>query len=91
MNAAAPATPVGTNHGENVSNFLNLPPKSRSPNRLASRRFSAIIDITSGSLASHEKRLSTAGALVQQPSAETELLSQKKPSPRLVLRYMYIF
>ncbi|KAJ9700258.1 hypothetical protein PVL29_005872 [Vitis rotundifolia] len=43
LNAAGPPSAVGKSH-ENVTNFLNLPPKSRSPNRTPTRRLSAAVD-----------------------------------------------
>lgn len=44
MNAADHPSAVGTPDGENVASNLNLPPKSKSPSRLPSRRFSSMID-----------------------------------------------
>ncbi|XP_031378437.1 mitogen-activated protein kinase kinase kinase NPK1 isoform X2 [Punica granatum] len=84
INTTAPAAAVGTDYAENGTHFPNLPPKSRSPNRIPSRRFSAVIGINSGSPASQEKRLSTAGAAVTQASGEAQVLrdsKQKPPSP----------
>ncbi|XP_073276744.1 mitogen-activated protein kinase kinase kinase NPK1-like isoform X2 [Primulina huaijiensis] len=44
LNVAGPPSPVGVGNKENVSNNYNLPPKSRSPSRLGSRRLSTAID-----------------------------------------------
>ncbi|KAG8373043.1 hypothetical protein BUALT_Bualt12G0129800 [Buddleja alternifolia] len=44
-NVASTPSPVGTGNKDNVSNNCNLPPKSRSPNKVVNRRFSAAIDI----------------------------------------------
>lgn len=44
MNAAVPSSTVGAGNSENVSNILNLPPKTKSPNRLPSRRLSAAVE-----------------------------------------------
>ncbi|XP_022748954.1 mitogen-activated protein kinase kinase kinase NPK1-like isoform X2 [Durio zibethinus] len=51
--SGSPLTPVGTANGENI---LSLPPKSRSPKRLPSRRLSAVdcaANITSPKIHSH--------------------------------------
>ncbi|KAL8047877.1 hypothetical protein ABFX02_07G028600 [Erythranthe guttata] len=45
LNVAAPPSPVGVGNKENVSSNCNLPPKSRSPNKVYSRRFSTAIDV----------------------------------------------
>ncbi|XP_042047960.1 mitogen-activated protein kinase kinase kinase NPK1-like [Salvia splendens] len=45
LNVAGPPSPVGgIGNKENVSSICNLPPKSRSPNKMASRRFSTALD-----------------------------------------------
>ncbi|XP_042050467.1 mitogen-activated protein kinase kinase kinase NPK1-like [Salvia splendens] len=43
LNVAGPPSPVGNK--ENVSSICNLPPKSRSPNKVASRRLSTALDV----------------------------------------------
>lgn len=56
-----PPTPVGTANGENV---LKLPPKSRSPKRLPSRRLSAVADAANiASPKSHTNHLSKNAAV----------------------------
>lgn len=46
LNVAGPPSPVGgIGNKENVSSICNLPPKSRSPNKVASRRFSTALDV----------------------------------------------
>lgn len=46
LNVASPPSPVGgIGNKENVSSICNLPPKSRSPNKMASRRFSTALDV----------------------------------------------
>ncbi|KAF4378874.1 hypothetical protein G4B88_008344 [Cannabis sativa] len=44
INPAGHPCTVGVRDSENVPSFLNLPPKSKSPSRLPSRRFSAMVD-----------------------------------------------
>ncbi|KAL1548587.1 Mitogen-activated protein kinase kinase kinase npk1 [Salvia divinorum] len=46
LNVAGPPNPVGgVGNKENVSSICNLPPKSRSPNKVASRRLSTALDV----------------------------------------------
>ncbi|KAL8524706.1 hypothetical protein ACS0TY_014351 [Phlomoides rotata] len=45
LNVAGPSSPVGIGNKENVSSNCNLPPKSRSPNKMGSRRFSTALDV----------------------------------------------
>ncbi|CDO99017.1 unnamed protein product [Coffea canephora] len=73
LNAASPVSPVATENKENVSDNLNLPPKSRSPNRLPSRRLSAVVDNTNScSPESRSKRSSNIGGLNHQVSHDAQ-------------------
>ncbi|PIN16528.1 MEKK [Handroanthus impetiginosus] len=45
LNVASPPSPVGIGNKENVSSNCNLPPKSRSPNRVGTRRLSTAVDV----------------------------------------------
>ena len=45
INAAGHPSTVGIRDSENVPSFLILPPKSKSPSRVSSRRFSAMVDV----------------------------------------------
>ena len=73
LNAAGPPSAVGTVHDENVTNFLNLPPKSKSPNRTPTRRLSAAVDAayTSNS-ANHTKRGSNVGTISDRTLKEIQ-------------------
>ncbi|XP_007034672.2 PREDICTED: mitogen-activated protein kinase kinase kinase NPK1 [Theobroma cacao] len=65
-----PPTPVGTANGENV---LKLPPKSRSPKRLPSRRLSAVADAANiASPKSHTNHLSKNAAVHDRTLQEIE-------------------
>ncbi|CAK9173651.1 unnamed protein product [Ilex paraguariensis] len=78
LNAAGPSSPVGTANKENLPNNLNLPPKSRSPNRVPNRRLSAAVDLAyTASSGSHPKRLSNMGGLNHQ---NTQDIQSSQPS-----------
>ncbi|KAA8548602.1 hypothetical protein F0562_000286 [Nyssa sinensis] len=47
LNASGSPSVFGTENKENFTNNLNLPPKSRSPKRVPSRRLSAAVDVAS--------------------------------------------
>lgn len=49
LNAAGPQGAIGNANCDRVSNNLHLPPKSKSPSRTPSRRFSAIVGTVNGS------------------------------------------
>ena len=82
-----PPSPVATANGENI---LNLPPKSRSPKRLPSRRLSTFAD--AANIASPKSHLSRNAALHDrtlqeiQPPPVGDLNSQQETiSPRFVI------
>ncbi|XP_022878807.1 mitogen-activated protein kinase kinase kinase NPK1-like isoform X2 [Olea europaea var. sylvestris] len=77
LNVAGPVSPVGE---ENVSSNNNLPPKSRSPSRMVSRRFSTALDVeNSPSPSSCSRRVSNIGDINYQASPDKELDSQRDP------------
>lgn len=45
LNPLCSVSAVGTENKENLAYNCNLPPKSRSPNRVPSKRFSAAVDV----------------------------------------------
>ncbi|CAI9118555.1 OLC1v1020142C2 [Oldenlandia corymbosa var. corymbosa] len=64
INSSSAVNTVGASNKENVSDNLNLPPKSRSPNRVLSRRLSNALEITNScSPGSGSKRFSSKGGL----------------------------
>lgn len=64
MNAAGHPVAVQMANSEKVLNVSSLPPKSRSPNRAPSRRFSAVVDAVNGAgHGSHNKNLSNASGV----------------------------
>ncbi|KAL2506776.1 Mitogen-activated protein kinase kinase kinase 3 [Abeliophyllum distichum] len=81
LNVAGPLSPVGK---ENVSSNSNLPPKSRSPNRMVSRRLSTALDVeNSPSPSSCCRRVSNIGDINYPASPDKELDSQRDPlTPR---------
>ncbi|XP_028119373.1 mitogen-activated protein kinase kinase kinase NPK1-like isoform X1 [Camellia sinensis] len=89
LNAAGSPSPVGIENKENLGSNLNLPPKSRSPKRLPSRRLSAAVDVaytaTSGT---HSQRVSIIGAKSDQtlphvhPSKPSEWKELPVDAPR---------
>ncbi|KAK6122661.1 hypothetical protein DH2020_043601 [Rehmannia glutinosa] len=46
LNVAGPPSSAGSGNKENIPNICNLPPKSRSPNRVGSRRLSTAVDVS---------------------------------------------
>lgn len=74
MNTAGHPSTVGIRDSENVPSFLNLPPKSKSPSRVPSRRFSTMFDAakTSPWTKSHTKTLSNASGVHGQPLQEIQ-------------------
>lgn len=75
MNVAGPPSPVGIGNKENVSANCNLPPKSRSPNKLYSRRFSTAIDVEySSSTGSCSRRASNIGDVNSRASQDVKEL-----------------
>lgn len=72
LNAAGPPSAVGKSH-ENVTNFLNLPPKSRSPNRTPTRRLSAAVDAACiSNSANHTKRGLNVGTISDRTLKEIQ-------------------
>ncbi|EEF45362.1 mitogen activated protein kinase kinase kinase 3, mapkkk3, mekk3, putative [Ricinus communis] len=57
LNAAGLASAVGSTNTENITNLPTLPPKSRSPKRLPSRRFSIIEAANTASTRSSNKQI----------------------------------
>ncbi|KAE9455344.1 hypothetical protein C3L33_12753, partial [Rhododendron williamsianum] len=78
LNASCSPNALGTENKENVSNNLCLPPKSRSPKRVSSRRFSAAIDVAyTASSGSQSQHLSNIGVEADQTLPQVQ---QPKPS-----------
>lgn len=72
LNAAGPPSAVGKSH-DNVTNFLNLPPKSRSPNRTPTRRLSAAVDAACiSNSANHTKRGLNVGTISDRTLKEIQ-------------------
>ncbi|KAL0388635.1 UNVERIFIED_CONTAM: Mitogen-activated protein kinase kinase kinase NPK1 [Sesamum radiatum] len=86
LNVAAPTSPVGIGNKENVSNNCNLPPKSRSPNRVGCRRLSTAFDVEhSSSPGSGSRRVSNIADVNSASPDVKELVldSQQEPlTPR---------
>ncbi|XP_059649988.1 mitogen-activated protein kinase kinase kinase NPK1 isoform X2 [Cornus florida] len=73
LNASGPSSADGNENKENFTNNLHLPPKSRSPKRLPSRRLSAAVDfVYSTSPGSHSKRVSNVGGVNDQIPQEVQ-------------------
>lgn len=75
MNSASHSRVIGIQDCENVPCNLNLPPKSRSPSRFPSRRFSAMVDaVKTGSpgTKSHTKNASNASGVHVRPLQEIQ-------------------
>ncbi|XP_057956768.1 mitogen-activated protein kinase kinase kinase NPK1 [Malania oleifera] len=71
MNAACLRKTGAIANDENVPDILNLPPKSRSPNRVPGRRLSAAVDAANvASPGRYAKRMSTVGTVSNQSSQE---------------------
>ncbi|XP_011090761.1 mitogen-activated protein kinase kinase kinase NPK1 [Sesamum indicum] len=83
LNVAAPTSPVGIGNKENVSSNCNLPPKSRSPNRVGCRRLSTAFDVeNSSSPGSGSRRVSNVADInsgASQDVKELVLDSQREP------------
>ncbi|KAK3002975.1 hypothetical protein RJ639_018730 [Escallonia herrerae] len=77
LNVSGPPSALATENKENVSTNMNLPPKSRSPSRMPSRRYSAAIDITCvASPGGLPKRSSNAG--LKSDQTKQEVLSPQR-------------
>ncbi|XP_030923637.1 mitogen-activated protein kinase kinase kinase NPK1 isoform X1 [Quercus lobata] len=63
MNAAGPPGAVQMAQSENALNILNLPPKSRSPNRTPTRRLSVVHSTNNARPGNHAKNESNASGL----------------------------
>ncbi|KAI3469540.1 hypothetical protein Pfo_026203 [Paulownia fortunei] len=75
LNVAGPPSPVGIGNKENVSSNCNLPPKSRSPNKVGSRRLSTAIDVEySSSPGSCSRRVSNIGDVDLRASEDVKEL-----------------
>ncbi|XP_057489139.1 mitogen-activated protein kinase kinase kinase NPK1-like [Actinidia eriantha] len=62
LNAASSPSADWTENKENFTNNLNLPPKSKSPKRVPSRRLSSAVDVAyTASSVTHAKRVSNIG------------------------------
>ncbi|XP_057466579.1 mitogen-activated protein kinase kinase kinase NPK1-like isoform X3 [Actinidia eriantha] len=71
LNASGSPSPFGIENKENMVNNLNLPPKSRSPKRLPSRRLSAAVDVANtASCGTHSQRVSNIGTVLNQTPQE---------------------
>ncbi|XP_073046277.1 LOW QUALITY PROTEIN: mitogen-activated protein kinase kinase kinase NPK1-like [Primulina eburnea] len=82
LNVAGPPSPVGVGNKENVSNNYNLPPKSRSPSRLGSRRLSTAIDADcSSSPGSCSRRVSNAVDVNFQACQDVKELHESHREP----------
>ncbi|KAJ9182070.1 hypothetical protein P3X46_006102 [Hevea brasiliensis] len=84
LNAVDPPSTVGTANNENITNFPNLPPKSRSPKRLPSRRLSALDAINSVSPGSANNKVST-GSSIQKRALQEIQQPQVNESKDLLL------
>ncbi|KAK6930006.1 Protein kinase domain, partial [Dillenia turbinata] len=84
LNVTSSPVAAGNFHNENISSIANLPPKSKSPNRVPSRRFSMAVDASrTASPASHNKRASNVGGVAQ------EILSEIQPPPLGELKELF--
>ncbi|GFZ22064.1 NPK1-related protein kinase 3 [Actinidia rufa] len=71
LNAYGSPSPFGIENKENVANNLNLPPKSKSPKRLPSRRLSAAVNVAyTASCGTHSQRVSHIGTVPNQTPQE---------------------
>ncbi|NP_001312547.1 mitogen-activated protein kinase kinase kinase NPK1 [Nicotiana tabacum] len=74
LNVSSTPSPVGTGNKENVPSNINLPPKSRSPKRMLSRRLSTAIEgACAPSPVTHSKRISNIGGLNGEAIQEAQL------------------
>ncbi|KAF8392436.1 hypothetical protein HHK36_022778 [Tetracentron sinense] len=77
LNAGNPPKVVGNAHNENVTNYLKLPPKSRSPSRVPSGTPSVAVDaVNTASPGSCSRRVSNIGSVNNEALREI-------PSPQL--------
>lgn len=83
LNAAGPPCAIGNANCDLVSNNLHLPPKSKSPNRAPSRRFSSIIGTASvARYGQHSQNVSNASGMhshILQEIQPPQLSEQKGP------------
>ncbi|XP_057485670.1 mitogen-activated protein kinase kinase kinase NPK1-like [Actinidia eriantha] len=71
LNAYGSPSPFGIENKENMENNLNLPPKSKSPKRLPSRRLSAAVNVAyTASCETHSQRVSNIGTVLNQTLQE---------------------
>ncbi|XP_057476240.1 mitogen-activated protein kinase kinase kinase NPK1-like [Actinidia eriantha] len=91
LNAASSPSAVGTENKENFTNNLSLPPKSRSPKQVPSRRLSSAVYVAyNASSVTHSKCVASIGAESDQtlpeaqppkPSEWKELLLEAQQEP----------
>ncbi|KAF5736839.1 mitogen-activated protein kinase kinase kinase NPK1 isoform X1 [Tripterygium wilfordii] len=62
LNAAGTPSALGNTKNENITNCSNLPPKSKSPKRLPSRRLSAVVDAANTIGSAHHTDCSANGS-----------------------------
>ncbi|PIN04472.1 MEKK [Handroanthus impetiginosus] len=83
LNVAGPPCPVGSGNKENVSSNCSLPPKSRSPRGVNSRRFSIAVDVEHSSsprrCSRHISNMGDVNFQASQDFKEILLDSQKEP------------
>ncbi|XAR57224.1 Mitogen-activated protein kinase kinase kinase [Bertholletia excelsa] len=73
LNTAGPPNAAGTENKENCANNSNLPPKSKSPKRMPSRRLSAALDIAYNARSgTHSQTVSNVGAESDQTVVEEQ-------------------
>uniref|UniRef100_A0A5B6Z2A7 mitogen-activated protein kinase kinase kinase n=1 Tax=Davidia involucrata TaxID=16924 RepID=A0A5B6Z2A7_DAVIN len=76
LHASSSPSAVGTENKENFTNNLNLPPKSRSPKQVPSRRLSAAVDVaytaSPGIHSKGSKRVSNVGSVSDQNLQEVQ-------------------
>lgn len=97
LNVASPSPVGGIGNKENVSSICSLPPKSRSPNKVASRRFSTALDVEYGSSPQNfSRRTSNIGVdvnfRVSQGGKELPFDYQPEPlTPRYAISFRILF
>ncbi|KAM3265637.1 mitogen-activated protein kinase kinase kinase NPK1 [Capsicum annuum] len=73
LNVSSSPNPAGIGNKENFPSNLNLPPKSKSPNRFLSRRLSTATEgASSPSPVTHSKRISNIGGLSNEAIQELQ-------------------
>lgn len=73
LNVSSIQSPVGTGNKENFPSNINLPPKSKSPKRFLSRRFSTATEgACTPSPVTHSKRISNIGGLGNEAIQELQ-------------------